>query len=719
MFVFRSLEFVDDPLFGSAVLDFGPGLTVVYGLNKTTERSRNGNAAGKSYLFSQIPEIIWETPVQGQRQDRQSEGTRILHVTYRKKKYRFERKGTKLNVYRGNSLLFKGATDTKNWVKSLPFTEQEFTGLYYLDSRRHHPLVMGTSAERSAYLTKFFDLDRIVHERKIIASELAELKSVRAAVTETQSSLDLLETHRPRLSPKKIKQRLASLLEQQQRYRAKQKQYDKWRRAQDIKKGMARPLAVVSDFIEAKDLRDEAFIEYTRQLTEQLAEDNKLLADAQAYRSWQERSRDYQEVLSKLSKTARAHIGDSKCRSSYSKYMKIKASMPDLGPKPKKPEPVNPVDPKKLRDLQIRVRDLEHEAEHAENFKTGKCPTCGSSVKARKLKTIVRELEIAQSKLEALESAADDYAEYEAAIREYKEKKKKWVADKQKREEAQAQLARHKERARAWTELRELPKKPKPFDGKKVDIRVVQSMVELTNQRLEAIRQLRPVRKFLGPIKKVRDYGTKLEELSSEIADLRSELQNARTYAEHRKQLRTRARELESQLADEPTLRLLADAYAEKGMKRLAIESVTSLLAQQLNKYAPLVLPNAKFSIEWDKSKLSILCHRPGLKTIDVRKLSGAEYRLFTCLLIFSQLQFVPQSKRSSLMVLDEPATNMHPETAEAFAELLKLLQTVIPSIVVITPQPDEVYDDARALTVVRANGISKIVEGHPNAIRN
>src|SRR5690606_30805286 len=99
------------------------------------------------------------------------------------------------------------------------------------------------------------------------------------------------------------------------------------------------------------------------------------------------------------------------------------------------------------------------------------------------------------------------------------------------------------------------------------------------------------------------------------------------------------------------------------GMKRMAIEAVSNLLAQQLNKYSPLVFPNRyQFSIQWDKSKLSILCHRPEgkVKVTDVRKLSGAESRLFTYLLVFAQLQFVPKGQRSNLMVLDEPTTNMH-----------------------------------------------------------
>ncbi|MNY49640.1 hypothetical protein D3C86_1850800 [compost metagenome] len=83
-------------------------------------------------------------------------------------------------------------------------------------------------------------------------------------------------------------------------------------------------------------------------------------------------------------------------------------------------------------------------------------------------------------------------------------------------------------------------------------------------------------------------------------------------------------------------------------------------------------------------------------------------------------LAFVPPSRRSSLMVLDEPMSNMHTEThQEEFCQLLDVMTKVIPSIVLITPEDSQQYPDAKCYTVVKRNGDSTIVKGHPSTIKD
>ena len=120
----------------------------------------------------------------------------------------------------------------------------------------------------------------------------------------------------------------------------------------------------------------------------------------------------------------------------------------------------------------------------------------------------------------------------------------------------------------------------------------------------------------------------------------------------------------------------------------------------------------------WD-TQLQLLCtRRVGSQelTSDVRKLSGAESKLFTLILILSLLSFVPPKRRPSIMILDEPTANFSTETTQAFMRLLDVLKTVIPSIVIITPR-DDVYPDSIPYTVVRTKKGSTIVQGLPDDV--
>ena len=125
--------------------------------------------------------------------------------------------------------------------------------------------------------------------------------------------------------------------------------------------------------------------------------------------------------------------------------------------------------------------------------------------------------------------------------------------------------------------------------------------------------------------------------------------------------------------------------------------------------------------MNWESSDIDILVHRrfgKRVETSDVRELSGAESRLLTYVMVLALMTFIPESKRSSVLIMDEPTANMSPEIIESFKQLLEVMATVIPTVVVVTPMPEEVYDGATCYTVVKRNGLSTIVEGHPSTIR-
>lgn len=715
---FKRLTLKDDPLFGDTSLEFEPGITVIYGLNRLSKASRNGNFAGKSYLMSSVPEVIWEQPVVGTREDRNRVGTRELEVTIQGKDYVFSR-GSKLQVYEEGVLKFKSVRDTKKWVEGLPISESDFLGLYYLDSRRTHPLVMGTSSERAAYLTRFFNLDKIDAERKLIAARLSGLRTLKAQAEEVESALAALAENKPlsvEVDIDELKSRLKSL-------RRKQEKYLEFRRALEFAKAVAPQIRVLRDLIDFGDpssLTEKVFRKARKAVASSLDEDSQTLKEARAFAVFTEQLRNYDKAIAGLTEEQKGALSKRlKYREAYEQYITLDPVSP--GERPKKPKAVSRPTAD-IPALELRARELRHELEHATKFKSGKCPTCGSSVKARATKLIKKDLKIIEVELTAVrkqESAYRDYRDsmekYRANLSEWKEESKQYARDRKRK-------AKLKPRALIYKAIRDVPEMPKPFKGRKLQVEVVERMVADGKRKLEALDQLMPSASLLAALteKEPKDYSKRLRKLGDELSVARASMSARKAYNRQRRALQSRLEELQEQLQDEPALKILADAYNEKGMKRMAIEAVSNLLTQQLNKYSSVVFPsNYTFSIQWDKSRLSILCHRPEgkVKTTDVRKLSGAESRLFTYLLIFAQLQFVPKGQRSNLMVLDEPTTNMHPETAESFKGALTLLHTLIPTIVVITPQSSEFYDGAKALTIVRDKGKSKIVEGHPNTL--
>lgn len=138
-----------------------------------------------------------------------------------------------------------------------------------------------------------------------------------------------------------------------------------------------------------------------------------------------------------------------------------------------------------------------------------------------------------------------------------------------------------------------------------------------------------------------------------------------------------------------------------------------------VNKYAAIVFnEDYRFELVWD-TQIHLICKRragENLLVSDVRKLSGAESKLFTIILVLSLLSFVPKEKRSNVMILDEPTANFSSETTRCFQDLLKLLSQLIESIVIITPRSEDIYEGSHCFTVLR-EGTSKIVPGHPDTL--
>lgn len=729
--------------FKNQAFDFTPGLHVVYGWNKSNVRNNtNANGAGKSFFFHQPQEILKDTPIIGEKSDRVKKGERTLYMGLNDKRVEITRKNTKLSVtVDGKPKKFRTQAICKEWIsKHFPLTQEDISTYVHIDARMPHPLVMGKTADRRRFFTSFFTLDKLDLQRKLYMAELSKLAKVKAAYSELRSEYKL--TREDAVS----KEDLAKLQERDVELTGELRQLTKRNDTlQEISTVLAfyeaaqSQIKQVLKMLDSDTITQEAFDTKLKEVKWHLEKDQQELQEALDYEDYQRENKVYLKKYNALSKRARNlsnEYGLGKALKKVTRYVdrvdEIDAALQLFRDvlkktKPEKPEKVEAIDADRGEVLN-KLDALQHQLDHVEKFKKGICDACGQSVKVKDPDELRKKVK----KLKAILQSITAYTEYKNELVDYKRDKE--VVDK-----AHAEITKLEEEVEplrkfesVYKELRDMPDKPEKFEGKKLEVAVKQRMVDEDKEQLQLLKFIQPNIEIVTAYyaltekdkKRAADAGklqVRIEEINEKLSSVRTKLEVQKTIRQRSRRLKDRLIEMKMQLADEPAWRLLADAYSEKGVKKLAIQAVSHRLMEIVNRYAKMVFPeDYTFSVEWTKADLNLLVHRKYGKrteTSDVRKLSGAESKIFTFILILALLTFVPKRKRSSLMILDEPAATFSLETLDSFRKLLVILNKVIPTIVVITPRVDERYEGAKEYTVMKEQGYSRIVSGHPSRI--
>ena len=172
--------------------------------------------------------------------------------------------------------------------------------------------------------------------------------------------------------------------------------------------------------------------------------------------------------------------------------------------------------------------------------------------------------------------------------------------------------------------------------------------------------------------------------------------------------------ELQKRLEDLAIYEMLINAYSNRGLKLLLIQNLARTIEANMNKFAPLLYNEPiRFEFTVSETNFQILYHRTYGKRMsvsDVRTLSGAESRFFNFLLPLSILPLIPASRRCNTIIFDEPLVNLDAPARESFiTRFIPALATLIPSVVIITPQADEKFEHARIVKVVKYKGTSTL----------
>jgi DNA repair exonuclease SbcCD ATPase subunit len=733
--VYKRLRVKGTSLYAAADLDLDyKGLTVIYGLNKDANQGST-NAAGKSALLGYLPEMMFDlSPVAGKRDKRVSgleevtlerDGKELVYQRHTKKGV--EKPKLFIN---GKDLSARGKEYIKARVQKFAGrTVEEFYALDYIDSLRPSIFQRGSTAQRRGFIVDLFRLSDVDTLRKAFRAEMmkasqdgAAFKALNRQLEETRVSLKdtNLNELRARISKLESRQRtltekandLSSKIELHRLLSANEENLSRLRK---VLKNDFSTLASKLRQLEGKVL----ILQDQSALAQQYAAYLELAQDAKKRRASVKR-----EIAAlRLDVTRDAADAGKRQHDRYQKALDRLVPPKNNDVAGQDYAPVNKELLKEDLDTWItRLKNAEGLLEIANAVGKGEsCPTCkqpvpkdileAASENVTRLRKKVRQIRQAKENHDnnvSLKQAKADLKAFEDERRVLERKVKKWAPY-----------------AQAAYLYSILPSMPSPFKGEVPDLPLeeVQLRLQKAMRTVQFLRTMKPLlpqlqealsSEGLDVAKELRAVQSSLHEVNSELPALQARLTQAISHKERVRSLKDQMEPLKEAALDEEAYKLLVDAYGNEGIKKLMVDRIGKHLENTLNRYSKYVYSESyRFKVVID-TQFRVLVSRhyaTGVKTSDVRRLSGAESRMFALLELISWLALIPASRRSNLVVLDEPDGNMGEEMRENLRRFLQVLNKIIPHIIVLTPV-NSVYPGARCFTAVKHNGVSRLVEG-------
>ena len=696
------------------------GISLILGRNFDSSNN-NSNAAGKSMFFSELAEMASFEPMIGEKGDTIRKGMRVLKLRKQGHDYKVKRSFSpkeRIVIYKdGVDLGIKDLAAAKSRLfKLLPYTSPEVRSLLFIDSRTPHPLIRGNTSERREFLRRFFHMDAAPAMRKIIKSELEKITSSEGGLKEVvvrlkelkarsrDRDVDTLEAH---LS--KTEKRVKRLTVQVAQYVRVHRVYADYRKHRESIRELKRLHLNDPEELRERILRlekvcsqHEAGIEAWNKYEEQKQERD-------AYRK--EKARLRESVPDKYlsdPKTSRSVLKEK--RAQHRESVADLASKRDLqehkaAKTSEESQKAYLID---LDDARRKLSDLKEAR--------GKCPTCGGPFEnehvEKRYRSVKKDIALIE---EWLENAKTEHAK----------SSKKLVRYSEELSEAESKLELldgYLEKVQQLLELESVAAVEKP-PGK--DKAALQSSRDLLLEELRWLREQEEAVQAVSAwnrldaeqkaVAKSDDPTPELMQVTEEVGKLKGELSEARSIAAEIVELRERRDELKLSAEERPVLELLQKAMSKGGIESLMIEAICERLKTLVNRYSKMIFPeDYEFSFNLEPQFSFLVTRRYGKRheTSDVRKLSGAESLLFSLVLYVALMSFIPESKRTNVLMLDEPTANFSPEMTEAFVRFLPTLNSIVDHIIVITPMPQQPYPGAQLWTVVKKNGISSIMRG-------
>ena len=757
MRVFKELKTDGYVFFGKTKFDLDhKGVSVIQAVNLDARKdSSSTNGAGKSLLMGLIPEIFYDAVPSGKDVKAPSSVKKAGSISMRvgKDEYVLDRVWGKKKSFEitknGEATKVRTlALATERAKQLIGLTEEEFYTTAYIDVNKAHPLVRGTSIQRRDYFTSLFRLQDADAIRKLLLQELSECEKAGSTYKELVETFKSLKGETGAASLKELKARREKLSAKALRYIDVSALYSEIDEVRQFKETYAKLIDQVAEICEPS-----AIDETLKELKVKQKRLTKALEECAAYEAEQEQiakaTRKADKLLKELKDRglttdigkaekghrllakaeARKEVADRELKELSKEYDKLLAEVEEIDNA--KVRNTKPVDAEAKKELRKKIDRLEHDLEHSRKFGKGACPTCGQDVEARPVSEIKQDLKNAEAKLKLWQ----DCETYNRIVQDLEqiEERRSALTEEESDETLETKIKKYRKYDEAYALLSKIVPVPEASVADPGESReVLERRQEKTARKISVLDRASAVADKIKlaatwskadriKLKELGEERAALESSARELAIVEAQIESETEKIKKLREIRDRAQKLKAKAEDIPVLKALLEVYSNKGLKKLMIQRYASVIQEQLNKFRSILFSeDFSFELIYD-TQFHVLVHRKYGKrvvTSDVRKLSGAEGRGFTLLLLLATLTLIPRSRRLNFLVLDEADSNMGPDMLKNFQRFIPVLNKVIPHIVVVTPKPDVDYTGARYFTVVKQNGRSKLMKGRSGTWR-
>jgi len=731
------------------------GFVTVSGYNHDSPNVRNNkNGVGKSLMFGTLPNLFYEAdPLALTKRSKTNMLKKESSIVLEWQSplgalIRIEQTASKYKVFmNGEDQKVERQDVAKTWIKKhFPLSQDEFYSYCYIQTQIPHPFQRSKPSERLKYLTDLFGLD--VYDR-IRAATKIKLDAAKDAEKESKGIADIYDvtsrkqdslkvTDKTRKKARKLEKKSDALKEERNEL------YDRFAQLTAERKDVKRyyeimekisALKTVSDNPkkEVKKLRKllrdlEDFEEYEDELSkykkrradlkEKIAELPESEADPKALSKKHSklvgREEEIEDLLESLDEELEAYA-DWKAA--------VKKLTKELS-KLKKPKKTSDELEEELNEATSVVRAYE-KLSHKVDGKT--CPTCGQDVD---LKSLKRAATKAQDEIDSIR-AQQKYFRVKKDLKELEgDAPKKPKHDKESLQKELSKISNQiesledefetiKKRDSLVAKLDAL-EKPEQVHRPKMPTKDMDGRIE----KLEKLNDYnQSLKAFTAPSKSAKEIDEeyfsvdkKIKALTSEIADIEREAQAAISkvqeydhYEGTLVDLRTKLSKLQPLIDKRVLYETLYKAYSGTELKLRAMEGRLQLIQDKLNENSHLVYPEQMhFKLFTCPQGVGATVTRVSSDTTtDISIMSGAETNCFRLLWAISILPFVPESRRTDFIVLDEPESNCSDAVRDHLIEhFLPILKKVVPNVYWVTPLSVESFSD-KQWTVEKTKGVS------------
>ena len=718
MIEFQSLTLEGLPFFRKQTFDFSePGIRLILGNNRNSS-SNNPNAAGKSFFFAQLPELVLSEMMHGTRRDFTRSGTVTVDLRKGKSEYSISRSFSpkeKMVISRkGKDLEIRELSECKKKIRSLiPYTPDEVKTFLFLDSQLPHPLITGDTASRKNFFTSFFKLGALSFMKKSVSSRVTESRSANSVLVELKKSHEEASTR----VDSSIEEKEALLSRLQSKMERISSSMRDWSRAESLRVLISEHHKCI-DLMKSQEILTEAdLLSHRKSREKSISRCRAAIRDWDKYEEWESSSVGRAAARKSLKKHGLSSVEELQAlvdkkqrildkKISRREDLELKIEERSRSEKKIKSELRN-----QSEDLVSLKEEVNHLQEHSDS-----CPTCGGEYDNKKAK-------------ERLRAAKVSYKTLQSRIAELTVSLQVMMQDSSPAAEEFDEEEEHKSIRGLQSVLRVLSTEDlQPPGGHTKDYwvdheRSFNKELYSLESGEDALSAQSEWDKLPDSVRgaSVRDFQNRQSEflrISEKKQALEMEVSSSLEASREVERLQVRMQPLQEKAEDLDALMVLEEAFSKRGVESTIIKSICVKLEEKVNEYAKLIFPeDYHFEFELDTQFSILVSRKYGKKTItsDVRKLSGAEKRLFSLVLLISLLVFVPKNHRSNLLILDECDANMGTENRDRFIRFLPVLQKAIPSIVVITPLGHQPYltISPKIYTVVKErNGTASIQEG-------